>query len=300
MEDKLKEALSEYTCVETDVPMSSMTTLHIGGNAKYVILPASVMELDAAMKVIRDFGVPYKVFGKGSNLLCSDEPFEGVVIRFDRNMHNSYFEDCTLLCEAGCSLIALAHAAMKHGLSGLEFASGIPATVGGAAFMNAGAYKRSMSDVIESVFVYRDGRLEWISCEECGFSYRTSVFQSHPDWIITGVRMKLTPGNADEIFELMEDRKARRLSTQPLDRPSAGSVFRNPESVPAWKLIEGIGYRGKQVGGARVSEKHVNFIVNEGGAKAADYISLADEIREKVKEVYGIDLHMEVEKFNWD
>ncbi len=299
-EDRLKEALEAYAEVETDVPLAAMTTLHVGGPARYVVSPAGILQLDAVMNLVREHGVPFKVIGKGSNLLCADRPFDGVIIRLDRKMHSSYFDDTRVLAEAGCSLIALASLAMKAGLSGLEFASGIPATVGGAVFMNAGAYKRSMSDIVSRVFVYRDGRFEWLGSEDCGFSYRKSIFQSHPDWIVAGVELKLEKGDIETIRTLMEDRRARRIATQPLDKPSAGSVFRNPDDAPAWKLIEGIGYRGRRIGGAAVSEKHVNFIVNENEAKAADYLSLAEEIVEKVRETYGIALHMEVEKFNWD
>ncbi|MBQ6487979.1 MAG: UDP-N-acetylmuramate dehydrogenase [Solobacterium sp.] len=298
--DELLKELSEYAVVETDVPMSSMTTLHIGGPAKYVVYPENTIALDAIMKLLKEKNIPFKVFGKGSNLLCSDHPFNGVVLRLDRHMDAYYFNDDEVTAEAGCSLIALSYAAAKHGLSGLEFASGIPGTIGGAVFMNAGAYKSSMSEVLKEVFVYRDGVLEWIKAEDCMFGYRSSIFQKHNDWIVAGVKLKLVPGNIDEIRSLMDNRRERRISSQPLDKPSAGSVFRNPENSAAWKLIEGIGYRGRTIGGAKVSEKHVNFIVNENCAKASDYLDLVQEIQEKVRSQFGIDLHMEVEKFNWD
>jgi UDP-N-acetylmuramate dehydrogenase len=298
--DELLKELSEYAIVETDVPMSKMTTLHIGGLAKYVVYPENTIALDAIMKMLKEKNVPYKVFGKGSNLLCSDKPFDGVVVRLDRHMDAYYFNDDEITAEAGCSLIALSYAAAKHGLSGLEFASGIPGTIGGAVFMNAGAYKSSMSEVLKEVFVYRDGVLEWIKAEDCMFGYRSSIFQKHSDWIVAGVKMKLVPGDVDEIRSLMDNRRERRIASQPLDKPSAGSVFRNPENNAAWKLIEGIGYRGRTIGGAKVSEKHVNFIVNEDCAKASDYLELVQEIQEKVRSRFGIDLHMEVEKFNWD
>ena len=192
--------------------------------------------------------IPYKVIGKGSNLLCSDEPFDGVIIRLDRYLCNAYFDNEHLVAEAGCSIIALSYEAMKNELSGLEFASGIPGTVGGVTFMNAGAYKSSMADVIDSVSVYRDGKIEWIQNADCGFSYRTSIFQKHPDWIILAVKMTLQKGDQKEIRELMDSRRERRMNSQPLDKHSAGSIFRNPEEIPAWKLIEGAGFRGKRIG----------------------------------------------------
>jgi UDP-N-acetylmuramate dehydrogenase len=250
------------------------------------------------MRLLKEESVPFKVIGKGSNLLCSDRVYEGVVIRLDK-FDDFYFLGNDLIAQSGCSIIALSYQAMKQGLSGLEFASGIPASVGGVTFMNAGAYKRSMSDVIDSVFVYRDEKFEWISNQECEFSYRHSIFHSHPDWLIIAVRIHLESAPVSEIRDLMDSRRKRRMDSQPLDKASAGSVFQNPEEMPAWQLIDGIGYRGYRIGGAMVSEKHVNFIVNEDHATAEDYLTLVNEIKRLVDEKYHIRLHMEVERFNW-
>ncbi|MBQ9048098.1 MAG: UDP-N-acetylmuramate dehydrogenase [Solobacterium sp.] len=294
-----RELLERYAQVDENVPLAHMTTLRIGGNARYVAYPENFLSLEGLMRVIAENGIPYKMIGKGSNLLCADRPFEGVVIRLDRHFTDCYFDGEYVTAEAGASIIALAYEAMKNGLSGLEFASGIPGTVGGVIFMNAGAYKSSVADIVDSVSVYRDGKIEWLSPEECAFAYRTSIFQQHPEWIVLAARFRLAHEDQNAIRSLMDSRRERRMASQPLDFPSAGSVFRNPMDTPAWKLIEGIGYRGRQIGGAKVSEKHVNFIVNVGGATAADFATLADEIIEKVRETYGVDLHMEVEKFNW-
>ena len=290
------EALAE---VEENIPLSKMTTLRIGGVARYVVYPENTLSLQGVMNKLNQNHIPYKVIGKGSNLLCSDEPFDGVIIRLDRHLCNAYFDNEHLVAEAGCSIIALSYEAMKNELSGLEFASGIPGTVGGVTFMNAGAYKSSMADVIDSVSVYRDGKIEWIQNADCGFSYRTSIFQKHPDWIILAVKMTLQKGDQKEIRELMDSRRERRMNSQPLDKHSAGSIFRNPEEIPAWKLIEGAGFRGKRIGDAVVSEKHVNFIVNENHASAKDFITLVTDVQKAVKDKYDIDLYMEVEKFNW-
>ena len=298
MNSDLFELMSEIADIEQDVPLSAMTTLRIGGPARYVAYPDSTVALDALIRLLSDNDIPYKVIGKGSNLLCSDDPYDGVIIRLDK-FDDYYFIGTDLIAQAGCSIIALSYQAMKNGLSGLEFASGIPASVGGVTYMNAGAYRSSMSDVIDSVFVYRDRRFEWIPVEECGFSYRRSIFQEHHDWIVVAAKIRLEKKDIKEIRELMDSRRERRMASQPLDKPSAGSVFRNPDSVPAWKLIEGIGYRGKKCGGAMVSDKHVNFIVNEDGASAADFLELVNEIKEQVEKQYQIRLHMEVERFNW-
>ena len=290
------EALAE---VEENIPLSKMTTLRIGGVARYVVYPENTLSLQGVMNKLNQNHIPYKVIGKGSNLLCSDEPYDGVIIRLDRHLCNAYFDNEHLVAEAGCSIIALSYEAMKNELSGLEFASGIPGTVGGVTFMNAGAYKSSMADVIDSVSVYHDGKIEWIQNADCGFSYRTSIFQKHPDWIILAVKMTLQKGDQKEIRELMDRRRERRMNSQPLDKHSAGSIFRNPEEIPAWKLIEGAGFRGKRIGDAVVSEKHVNFIVNENHASAKDFIALVTDVQKAVKDKYDIDLYMEVEKFNW-
>lgn len=295
---RLYEELCNIGQTEMNVPLKTMTTLRIGGEAAYVVYPENEMSLDAIMRLLKKEKMPYKVIGKGSNLLCGDGRYEGVIIRLDHHFTDFFFEDDHVTVQAGCSIIAIANEAARRGLSGLEFACGIPATVGGTVFMNAGAYKSSMSDVVEEVFVYKDGSLCWMEKEDFDFGYRTSIFQKHPDWIITAVRMKLTPKDPDEIRALMESRRERRFATQPLNYPSCGSVFRNPEGMNSWKLIDEIGYRGHVHGGACVSEKHPNFIVNIGDATAKDYIELVEDIRAKVKEKYGIVLKTEMEKFN--
>ena len=297
--EKLVKELEQYGEVQEYVSFRAMTTLRIGGEARIVVYPKNILALTQILREINEAGASYKLIGKGSNLLCSDDLYNGVVIRLDRTFTDHYFDHEFCYAEAGCSIIALAYEAMKNSLSGLEFASGIPGTVGGVTFMNAGAYKSSMSEIIQEVFVYRDGQLVWMDASECGFSYRTSIFQSHPDWIVLAVKMKLHSGDEEEIRGLMEQRRERRMNSQPLSLPSAGSVFRNPDTRPAWQYIEDIGYRGKRIGGACVSDKHVNFIVNQDNASAQDYLLLAEEIKEKVKAQFGVELKMEVEKFNW-
>ena len=286
--------------VSLDRQLKMMTTYRVGGKAKYTVYPKDDLGLTELIKICQDEKVPYKLIGKGSNLLCSDNDFDGVIIRLDHTFINSYYEDDYLIAQAGCSIIALAYETMKKGLSGLEFASGIPGTLGGATYMNAGAYKSSMSDIIESVLVWKNGNLEWMKNEELEFGYRTSIFKSHPEWIIIGVKMKLTKEDPDKIRELIEKRRQRRIDTQPLDYPSCGSIFRNPsDNSFAWQYIDALGYRGKQKGGAMVSNKHPNFIINYDNAKASDIKELIDAINKDMQDKYGFTLKLEVEWFNW-
>ncbi len=298
--DEIVKEVALYGDVSEYVPLSACTTLRIGGIARAVVYPKNALALSQIMNILLKKKVSYKMIGKGSNLLCSDEDYEGVIIRLDRYFNEYYFDGEKLVAQAGCSIITLSYEAMKKGLSGLEFASGIPATVGGVTYMNAGAYKSNMKDVLEKVYIYRDGKCEWIKADECQFEYRRSVFHVHPDWIILAVQFALSPKSPDEIREIMDDRRERRMKTQPLDHYNAGSVFRNPEGKFAWKIIEELGFRGKRVGDAQVSEKHVNFIVNLGNAKAKDFLSLAEEIQRRAKQELNEDLVMEVEKFNWN
>ena len=197
-----------------------------------------------------------------------------------------------------CHRLQLASILARQGLSCLEFASGIPGCIGGLVYMNAGAYRSEMANVIRRVLVLKDDDFVWMEKEEMNFSYRHSVFHDHPHWVILAAELKLERKPVEEIEELMADRLKRRKETQPLDKPSAGSCFRNPEDGYAWKLIDGIGYRGYQIHDVSVSDKHSNFIINNGNGSAEDYLQIAYEIQDKVKEKYDIRLVMEVEKFN--
>lgn len=291
--------LMAYGDVEENVSLQSKTTFRIGGNCAYYVYPKSVFGLVEIIKICNEVNLPYKIFGKGSNLLCSDDFYDGIIIGLDKYLNNFYFEDEKVLVEAGCSIILLALEAANHSLSGLEFASGIPATVGGCLYMNAGAYKSSMADIVECVYVYREGKIECLKLDELAYAYRHSIFQEHRDWIILGALLQLHEGKQEEIRSLMDSRKKRRLESQPLDKPSAGSVFRNPDGLQAWKLIEDAGLRGKQIGGAQVSLKHANFIVNVDKAKASDVETLINEIQKEVKDKFNVELHAEVERFNW-
>lgn len=297
--DKISYALSKYCDVEENVPLSSLTSLRIGGIARYVVYPLRVVSLIEVIKILKDNNIKFKVFGKGTNILCSDNYYDGAIIKLDRGFKDFYFDDNSCIAQAGCSIISIAYEAMKNSLSGLEFASGIPASVGGVTYMNAGAYNMEMKDVISEVFVLRDQKLEWIKNEECDFSYRHSIFHDHLDWIIVAVKFNFSSKPSEAIKKVIDERRKRRIQTQPLEKFSAGSTFKNPEGYSSWKLIDDIGYRGKMIGGAMVSLKHSNFLINENMASASDFMELVEEIQTKVKEEFGVDLEMEVERFNW-
>lgn len=297
----LIDRLSVYGKVLENEPMKKHTTYHIGGSVDYYIYPKNITELERIIEILKEENVPYYVTGRGSNLLWSDNHFPGAVINLDRTINDFYFEeDGTVIAQAGCSIINLAVEAGKKSLTGLEFASGIPGSVGGGIYMNAGAYKSDLSTVLDSVLVLDDEKIHWISKDNLEFGYRHSTFQKHKDWTILAGKFKLEQGNRNDILSLMDSRRTRRMDAQPLDKPCAGSVFRNPEAMPAWKLVEELGYRGKCVGGAQVSTKHCNFIINATGeATAKDVWNLISDIQKAAKEKYDIDLITEVEKFNW-
>ncbi len=292
------DKIAQFGDIDENVSFRKLTTLKVGGTARYVIYPQDEFALESIIDICNEEGVSYKMFGNGSNILCSDDFYDGAIIKLNRYFNKVYYNDLEVTAQAGCSVINLAYEAMKRGLSGLEFASGIPGTLGGCVFMNAGAYKSSMADILTEVQVYHDEMIEWLKAEECEFGYRTSVFQKKP-WIILAVKMNLKPGSREEINELMKDRQQRRFATQPLEFPSAGSVFRNPENGFSWQYIDKIGYRGKKYGDACVSQKHSNFIVNEGKATAGEINRLIEEIQDEVRKAYDVELILEVEKFNW-
>ena len=299
MDNNILDLLKPYGEIQENVSFKTLTTFRVGGIAKTVIYPNDSFSLISIIKILKDNDCEYKVFGNGSNILCSEDEYDGFIIRLNRTMNNFFFDEDYLTAQAGCSIINLSYQAMKNSLSGLEFASGIPGTLAGCIFMNAGAYKSDMSDIIEEVEVLVDDKIIWLNNKECDFSYRHSIFSAHPDWIIISAKIRLHKGDQQQISELMKNRQERRMATQPLEYPSAGSTFRNTEEHFAWKLIDEIGYRGKKIGGAQVSEKHSNFIINVDNASADDIIKLTDEIKREVKDRFNVDMIMEVEKFNW-
>ena len=278
-----------------DPKMSNYTTYKVGGNALAIVYPDNLNDLIKLLRFLKENNIKHKVLGNGSNLIFSDETYEGVLIKLTE-FDNLEIDDTVITVGAGYNLPKLCMKAAKLGLAGLEFAAGIPGTVGGAVFMNAGAYKSDMGYIVSEVKVIDENlNIKTLYNKDLDFHYRSSYLQRHTDLICVEAKIVLRKGDAKAIMDVIADRKQRRLLTQPLEYPSAGSVFRNPENDYAGRLIEELGYKGKNIGGAYVSEKHANFIINKGNAKASDVRNLINEIKEKVKEKYNIDLIVEQE-----
>ena len=282
--------------IRQNEPMKNHTTFRVGGPADIFLTP-SAEELPAVLSVCREEQVPVTVIGNGSNLLVGDQGIRGVVICIGFGMRGIRVDGEKIFLEAGVTLAAAAQQAAKAGLTGLEFASGIPGTFGGAVVMNAGAYGGEMKDVIVSVRVIsEDGEILTLSKEELDLSYRHSVIPERGYLVIDGELLLTREKDPDQITERMEELKKKRIEKQPLEYPSAGSTFKRPEGYFAGKLIMDAGLRGFSVGGAAVSEKHCGFIVNTGNATSEDVAELMIEVQERVKERFGVMLEPEIVK----
>lgn len=300
--DLVKDYLrsQQFFKVYYDEPLAKHTTFRVGGRAKILVFPETKQKLIDLITFLKTNKIPFKVLGNGSNILPSDNDYEGVIIKPHLALNNMQVFDEYVNVDAGYSLVRLAYEMIKYELTGLEFLGGIPGTIGGACFMNAGAYNREMKDcLIEVHYLDQDGNLTVSNAKDLQFGYRSSIFQKERPLLIIKALLKLERGNGKEIKELLEKRRNRRLLTQPLDYPSAGSTFRNPEGTHAYMLIDKAGLRGKRIGGAMVSEKHCNFIINVGGASSRDIRDLIEFVIEEVYKVTKITLVPEVEFFNW-
>lgn len=275
-------------------PMKKHTTFRIGGPADYYLCPHSTEELQKILQICRENKLEFFILGNGSNLLVSDKGYRGVVIQLWKNFSDIETEDNTITVKAGALLSKVAAEALEESLTGMEFASGIPGTMGGAVMMNAGAYGGEMKDIIREVTVLtREGELLTLSKEEMNFGYRTSVVKEK-GYVVISTVLQLRKGDREEIRKVMDELKERRVTKQPLDMPSAGSTFKRPEGYFAGKLIMDAGLRGFSVGGAQISEKHCGFVVNKGDATAADVLGLIGEVQKRVQEKFGVALEPEV------
>lgn len=302
MENKEKEinVVQEFCAVlgsdnvKLQEPMKKHTTFRIGGPADYYLCPHSTKELQAVLQICRQEELPFFILGNGSNLLVSDQGYRGAVIQLWKNMSEIEREGTRICAQAGALLSKIAAAAFEDGLTGMEFAAGIPGTLGGAVVMNAGAYGGEMKDILKEVRVMdQEGTILTLSAEELELGYRTSIVKKK-GYIVLSADLELAPGNREEIKAKMEDLKERRVSKQPLELPSAGSTFKRPEGYFAGKLIMDAGLRGFTVGGAQVSEKHCGFVVNKGDATAEDVVTLIREVQRQVKDRFGVELETEV------
>ena len=286
--------------IKENEPLAKHSSFKIGGPARFAIFPSNKDELVSILKEIKNCNYKYKIIGNGSNILFDDKGFDGIIIFTKHISEIQYIRrgNKTLLrAECGRSLTELANeAGKKHSLTGLEFAYGIPGTVGGAVYMNAGAYGGQMSDIVieTEYFDTNEGEVKTLTAQEHKFDYRHSVFADHPEYIVLSTTLELQEGNAEDIFAAMTKNMTSRKEKQPLEYPNAGSTFKRPTGYFAGKLIEDCGLKGYTVGGAQISEKHAGFTINVGGATSADVLSLIEHTKMTVKENFGVELESEI------
>ncbi len=277
-----------------DEPMKKHTTFRVGGPADLLVCPKNASEIVSILNLCQKAGVPYFIIGNGSNLLVSDAGYRGVILKIYKNMNSVRVEGDRIFAQAGALLSAVSHKAMEAGLSGMEFASGIPGTLGGACVMNAGAYGGEMKDCLESVTVLTvNGEVCTLPAEKLKLGYRYSTIKDRGDIVLEAV-LRLHGKNREAIAAYMQELKEKRLEKQPLDYPSAGSTFKRPEGYFAGKLIQDAGLRGYRVGGAQVSDKHCGFVINTGDASAADIMKLIRDVQAVVYEKFQVRMEPEV------
>lgn len=293
--DKLNNVIGKDSIL-IDEPMSRHTTFRVGGPADFFVTPKAKEEVRDVIRICKEAGMPYYIIGNGSNLLVSDAGYRGVIVQIYKEMNEVKVEGDLVKAQAGALLSGIAAKALGAELSGFEFASGIPGTIGGACVMNAGAYGGEMKDVLESVTALTgEGKIIELGRNELELGYRTSVI-AKKGYIVLGAVLKLERGDGEKIKTYMDELKEKRVTKQPLEYPSAGSTFKRPEGYFAGKLIEDAGLRGFQVGGAQVSEKHCGFVINRDHAAAADIMELMRQVQIRVKENSGVDLEPEVKR----
>lgn len=281
-------------------PLKNHTTFKIGGPADLFVCPRNLPELSYTMKVLHKWGLEATILGGGSNVLVLDKGVRGILVCTTSLRHKLSEKDGLITAAAGRTLKEVSQFAYGKGLTGLEFAIGIPGTIGGAIYMNAGAYGGEMKGIVTKVrTVDLTGQIREYTNEECHFDYRKSLFQENGE-IIAEIDMQLAPGNRDDILATMEDLTFKRESKQPLEWPSAGSTFKRPPGYFAGTLIDETGLKGLSVGDAQVSEKHAGFIINKGDATAQDVLDLIKEVQRRIKEAHGIDLEREVQLMGED
>lgn len=290
----MKEDLDKLKiCYEEEIDLKEYNTMKINSRGYIMVHPSSIDELKSIFLLVKKHNMKYFVLGNGSNIILH-KYYGGIIIKLDK-FNKISFENEIINVECGYMLNKLANDISALGYTALEWATGIPGTIGGAIYSNAGAYNKSISDLLIDVIVYHNNKIKTLSLEECNFEYRDSIFKKDKDIIILSCRLKVEKGNIQDIKSLIKYRTKRRIGTQPLNMPSCGSVFRNPHNIPAGKIIENLGFKGFCINDACVSEKHANFIVNKSTATGEDIIKLINIIKETVKKEYNIDLVLELE-----
>lgn len=275
--------------------MRNHTTWRIGGPVELLVQPESTEELRQALQEAKASRKPFYVIGSGSNLLVADDGLTGTVIKLGGSLRGLQMTGQTIIAEAGVPLPFLARKAAEHNLSGLEFAAGIPGTIGGAVVMNAGAYRSQISDIVTGVTCCdTEGKLLTLSAEQCGFSYRNSRFKQQKDLVVVSVQLELKVGKKEEILAQMQKNTTARNAKQPVEYPSAGSIFKNPPQDAAGRLVELVGAKGWRQGDAMVSEKHSNFIINTGAATCEDVLQLVKKVKQAVLDKTGVLLEEEI------
>lgn len=290
----LHEAAPEIE-VMVEEPMRRHTTFAIGGPADLFVVPKTPEQLAKALQVIRDCGLPLLLLGNGSNMLVSDAGYRGAVVCTTEMDDVRAVAENRLIVQAGALLSRVSRYAQRAGLTGAEFAGGIPGSLGGAVFMNAGAYDGQMAGIVEQTeYLDGSGTVHTLTGEEHCFAYRGSAFRAHPDWVVLRSVLRLQPGDPAAILDKMNDFAQRRRDKQPLNYPSAGSTFKRPEGYFAGRLIEDAGLKGVSVGAAQVSEKHAGFLINRGGATCEEMLRLIELVQQRVREKFGVELECEV------
>lgn len=285
--------------LEENVSGKRLCSFRVGGEVRLVIRPKNADQLEGLYAFLNENKIKNHLLGRGSNVVISDEGYDGVIVSLSEcsRVDLDITDDTMIVAGAGASMLKLASFAQQNGLTGLEFAHGIPGSVGGGVYMNAGAYGGEIAQVLDSCLIFDKARgiLYIADGSDCDFSYRHSVFMDHKDLIVVFATFALKKGDPDEIKAKMDELKALRVAKQPLEYPSAGSTFKRPEGHFAGKLIEEAGLKGFSIGGAQVSEKHAGFVINRGGATANDIKKLVEHIRKTVNEKFGVVLECEIE-----
>jgi len=289
---EIKEILPE---LKQDILLKDYTTFKIGGKAKYFYKAKTKEELIKAVKIAKKNKLPFFILGGGSNLLVADKGFDGLVINFHFSTFN--FQNNKIFCEAGTPLTLIVSEARQRSLTGIEWGIGIPGTVGGAIRGNAGAFGESIGNIIKQVEVFNSEKekIENYSQKDSGFAYRESVFKKRPELVILSAELELKIGNKEEIQKKMKEYLDYRKDRQPLEFPSAGSIFKNPSDISAGQLIDQCGLKGKRIGNVEISKKHANFIINLGDGKAEDVLKLIDLMKKQVKDKFNIQLEEEIQ-----